>query len=278
MEDNANIEITRKRLRNMKKPRSYALPLISSKKSQIPHEHIKPNSRTKFKKMNGMVGKIKVFDQQLSNRYDERSRIVVKSKLGSAVHDNPDKYAEDMIVVTNDIPYGYIELQVYGKWTDETFPYDSPFIYERKLKFCETTLFICFNASYDKIIMFSRMSVHPKRYRAKKYSREFIYYVPWSKALVFDTDKLSMEMIRKYCGMIDDDEEYDKEYNLGYETQKSEEKILTNTSCVAKSTRKISRSCNDSTFNESTFDKPIFIESLMDDNLSSDKRSESDDF
>ena len=161
--------------------------------------------KSKFKKMNGMVGKIKVFDQNLSDIYDIRPRIIVKNKLGDIVNDNPNKYAEDMIVLSKKIPYDYIELQVYGKWKENIFPYESPYIYERKLKFCDSTLFICFNASYDKIIIFSRTSVHPKRYRDKKYSREYIHYIPWSKALTMDTDKLSIEIIRNYYGIFDDE-------------------------------------------------------------------------
>ncbi|VBB18509.1 hypothetical protein YASMINEVIRUS_972 [Yasminevirus sp. GU-2018] len=168
-------------------------------------------SKQQYKKIGGMTGKIKVFDQGLYEKYDKKSRVIIKQKLGSAVKDNPDKYGEDMIVDSNRIPHRYIELQVYGRWVNDEFPYESPFIYERKMRFNKSTLFICFNASYSKLIMFSRDSVHPKKYRVKKYAREFIHYVPWSKALTLDTDKLDLEIIRNYCGIYDDDEECDKE-------------------------------------------------------------------
>lgn len=248
-DNNENIEIVRRRLQNKNKSKKY----ISSQNNSLNNEkhyathkvNIKYSLSTpKFKKINGMVGKIKVFDQELSDRYDKRSRIIVKSKLGPAVTNNPDKYAEDMIVVTKRIPYGYIELQVYGKWTEDVFPYDSPFVYERKLKFCETTLFICFNASYDKLVMFSRTAIHPKRYRVKKYSREFIHYVPWSKAITLDTDKLSIEYIRQYCGIFDDDseDEYDMNHaNDGKTIKDTNEKI-----CINDDSISIESLCNDS--------------------------------
>lgn len=158
------------------------------------HKKINP----RYKKIGGMSGKIKVFDQRLADRYDVKPRSIIKEKLGELIIDNPDKYGEDMVVLTDEIPYGYIELQVYGKWKEEEFPYESPFVYERKMKFCETTLFICFNSTYEKLVMFSRDSVHPKRYRAKKYSREFVHYVPWNKAMTLSTENLCMDIIRRY--------------------------------------------------------------------------------
>jgi hypothetical protein len=202
--NNENIEIIRRRFKDLPHNKTLNNP---TKDNVLEHKtDIKDRiSVQKFKKMKGMVGKIKVFDQELSDRYDKRSRVIIKSKLGPAVKNNPDKYGEDMIVVTDRIPYEYIELQVYGMWIDDTFPYESPFVYERKLKFRDTTLFICFNASYDKVVMFSRTAIHSKRYRIKKYSREYVHYVPWFKAIILDTDKLSVQYIRQYCGIFDED-------------------------------------------------------------------------
>lgn len=160
--------------------------------------------RPRYKKMGGMRGKIKIFDQRLADKYDIKPRNIIKEKLGESIIDNSDKYMEDMVVLTDEIPYGYIELQVYGKWKDEDFPYESPFVYERKMKFCETTLFICFNSTYDKLIMFSRDNIHPKKYRAKRYSREFVHYVPWSRTLMINTKNLCMDTIKQYYGPIYD--------------------------------------------------------------------------
>lgn len=160
----------------------------------------------KYKKINGMKGKIKKFDQKLSDVFDTKSREIIKKLLGESVDDNPNKYGEDMIVVNKMIPYDYIELQVYGKWTDQYFPYSMPFVYERKLKFCDRTLFICFNSQYDKLVMFCRSAIRPKRYRLKKYSREMICYVPWGRALCIDTKSFTIESILNYSGIFLDNE------------------------------------------------------------------------
>lgn len=162
---------------------------------------------SKYKKINGMMGKIKIFDQKLSDTFDTKSRNLIKKILGTdMVDDNPNKYGEDMIVINKLIPYDYIELQVYGKWTNEYFPYNMPFVYERKLKFCARTLFICFNSKYDELIMFCRTSIHPKKYRVKKYSREMMCYVPWSKAVRIYTKDFTTESILNYSGIYLDNE------------------------------------------------------------------------
>lgn len=162
--------------------------------------------RPKYKKMTGMMGKIKRFDQGLSDTFDTKSREIIKKILGGYVDDNPNKYGEDMIVIDKTIPYDYIELQVYGKWIGKQFPYDMPFVYERKLKFCDRTLFICFNSKYDELIMFSRTSIHPKKYRVKKYSREMMCYVPWNRAMRTNTNDLTIENILNYSGIFLDDQ------------------------------------------------------------------------
>lgn len=168
------------------------------KKLNIDTNKIHKTKKATYKKISGMEGKIKVFDQKLSNKFDIKAREIIKQRLGTNVDDNPNMYGEDLIVLANDIPYGYIELQVYGKWTSDKFPFPSPFVYERKMKFCNTTLFICFNAFFDKMILFGRKTIHPKKYREKKYSREFIHYVPWNKALMVDTDKFNIDTIKDY--------------------------------------------------------------------------------
>lgn len=190
---------------------------INTKKT----ENNKNFTKQKFKNNNGMSGKIKVFDQNLYDIYDKKSRVIIKDLLGDLITDNPDKYGEDMIVVSDKIPYCFIELQVYGRWTEEKFPYESPFIYERKLRFRPTTLFICFNANYDRLIMFSRESVHPKKYRVKKYSKEYIYYVPWCKALTIKTKALDIRTIRNYCGIYDTETETESKSKTYTESETS---------------------------------------------------------
>lgn len=147
----------------------------------------------------GIKGRIKAFDENLSNTFDTKSRDFLKNKLNGSVIDNPDKYGEDMIVVNEEIPFKYIELQVYGKWKD-VFPYGKPFIYERKMRFCGNTLFICFNYDMTKILMFSKSSIESNKYRAEKYSREYIHYIPWNKVFQLNADTFSLKTLKEcFC-------------------------------------------------------------------------------
>lgn len=148
------------------------------------------------------TGKHKVFDKGLSDKFDSKARDIIKKCLGKGIMDNPQTYGEDMIVITNKIPYGYIELQVYGKWVD-TFPHPMPYIYERKMKFNPNTLFVCFNANFSKAIIFGRKCVQEKKYRVEKYSREYIHYVPWNKTLTLDVSQINYENILSYASPED---------------------------------------------------------------------------
>ncbi len=168
----------------------------------------KTNIRSpKFKNIIGMSGKIKIFDQDLSNKYDTKARDIIKKIMPESVIDNPNIYGEDMIVINKKIPFDFIELQVYGKWKDEKFPYELPFIYERKMKFSAKTLFICFNSSYTKLIMFSRANVCSIKYRIKKYSREYIHYVPWFRTMQENTNLFSAKTILNFSGIYENDDE-----------------------------------------------------------------------
>jgi len=147
----------------------------------------------------GIKGRIKAFDENLNNTFDTKARDFLKNKLNENVIDNPDKYGEDMIVVNEEIPFKYIELQVYGKWK-EGFPYGKPFIYERKMRFCENTLFICFNYDLTKILMFSKSSIDTNKYRAEKYSREYIHYIPWNKVFQINAEIFSLKILKEcFC-------------------------------------------------------------------------------
>jgi len=159
----------------------------------------------KYKKINGMMGRAKKFDQKLSDAFDTKSREMIKKLLKDSVDDNPNKYGEDMIVIDKKIPYHYIELQVYGKWSGKYFPHNMPYVYERKMKFSDKTLFVCFNSKYDELIMFCRTSIHPKKYRLKKYSREMICYVPWSRAVRIEIKDFTIESILNYSGIFTDE-------------------------------------------------------------------------
>src|ERR1700744_4574759 len=92
---------------------------------------IKKENKNEPSKYLKLIGKNKKFSQQLYEKYDLPARELIKSKLGDKVKDNPDIYAEDMIIVDPECKYKYIELQVCTDWIGETYPYKYPFVYER---------------------------------------------------------------------------------------------------------------------------------------------------
>lgn len=159
-------------------------------------EQKKPNNG------NPLKGKIKKFDQKLYDLYDVPSREILKEKLGSCVSDNPDIYAEDMILNLENCKYKFIELQVCATWLN-LYPHQQLYVYERKAKFSENTLFILFDKHFKKGYLFDRSSLIDKPERIKKYSKTFIYYIKWYKTLFFKIEDLNCDLIKKYiekCG------------------------------------------------------------------------------
>ena len=146
-----------------------------------------------------MVGLIKKFDQKLCNKYDLPARNIVKKQLGEEnIIDNPDIYAEDMIICNPECKYKYLELQVCVAWKEDKFPYSNPFVYERKAHFSSDTLFLIFNKWMTKGLIFSRNALYKKPRRLKKYSRNFVYEVPWNKVLPICLCSLDMDVLNIY--------------------------------------------------------------------------------
>lgn len=156
---------------------------------------------SKYVKNTHLRGKLKKFDPKLDSAFDIKARHIIKECLNNAIIDNPDPYGEDMMVVTDYIKFGYIELQVYAKWKD-VFPASSPYVYERKMRFNPNTLFVCFNANFSKLVMFSRSSIDSKAHRFKKYSREFVHYVQWNKTMTIDTKDLNLDTILRFSDPV----------------------------------------------------------------------------
>lgn len=144
-------------------------------------------------------GKIKKFDQSLCDKYDIPAREIVKKRLGEEnICDNPDIYAEDMIITNESCKYKFLELQVCVSWTGEKYPYNLPFIYERKFSFSDKTLFLVLNRYMTRGLIFNRASVIDKPRRLKKYSRYFVYEVPWHRVLPIQIDTFDMETLEIY--------------------------------------------------------------------------------
>jgi hypothetical protein len=157
-------------------------------------------TKKKYTVIPGVKGKVKRFDENLSNKFDVKAREVVKHVFGDLVYDNPDTYGEDIIVKCNEIPYKYFELQVCGDW-DIKFPYRYPFVYARKMRFSKKTLFITFNKDFTKLLIFDRDAIDNKPTRLVKYSRELVNLVGWGKVMMMETDELSINSIKLYLGV-----------------------------------------------------------------------------
>lgn len=150
--------------------------------------------KDKFK----LKGKIKKFDEKLYNKYDLPARLIMKEKLGDLIKDNSDIYAEDMILEDEQCEYKYIELQVCASWTNDKYPFNYPFVYERKGHFSDKTLFIIFDRHMTKGLIFGKNLLNSEPKRIQKYSRIFIYEVGWKNVLPFCTENLDIDVLRSY--------------------------------------------------------------------------------
>ena len=140
-----------------------------------------------------MLGKIKKFDEKLYNKYDIPAREILKNKLGDKIKDNPDIYAEDMIIDDIDCKYKFLEIQACADWIGEKYPHNKPFVFERKGHFDDKTLFILFDKHLTKALLFAKTSLEKIPVRTKKYSRFYKYEVPWNKVVTVYMENFSIE-------------------------------------------------------------------------------------
>lgn len=143
-------------------------------------------------------GRIKKFDKKLYEKYDIPARKIIKEKLGEIVKDNSNIYDQDLILELDKCKYKYIELQVCVAWVNDNYPYSYPYVYERKSRFSDDTLFIILNKDMTKGLLFDRKSLNKEPKRIKKYSKTFIYEVEWYKILQFPIDFLDKELLMEY--------------------------------------------------------------------------------
>lgn len=136
---------------------------------------------SKYVKMEGTIGKTKRFSEKLLKKYDEPLRIKLKKILGDFIKDNDDIYAQDFIITDPECKYKYLEVQVVSKWL-ETYPYKNVYLYERKLRYGSDTLYLTVSSNFMNGFLFAipdkeKKKLKPRRF--KKYSRMFVYDVPW---------------------------------------------------------------------------------------------------
>jgi hypothetical protein len=146
-----------------------------------------------------LKGKHSCFNNKLYEKYDLPAREKIKQVFGDFVKDNPDPYKQDLIITDEKFKYRYIELQVCTAWINDKFPYDHLYIYERKNIYGKDTLFITLDKYLTRGYIFDGESYdYDKPQRIKKYSREFIYKIPWHRAMEFVVDKITPEDLELY--------------------------------------------------------------------------------
>lgn len=147
---------------------------------------------------NSIKGKHKVFDQGLCDKFDKPAREKIKNILGDFVIDNPNIYAQDLVINDPTYKYKYLELQVCANWI-ENYPYEKVFIYERKFHYDIDTLFITLNKDLSKGFVFDAQSFKlSKPHRFKKYAREFVYDVPWNRIMQVCLDDFDIQTLKLY--------------------------------------------------------------------------------
>jgi hypothetical protein len=144
------------------------------------------------------IGKIKKFSQDLYDKYDIPARNKMKNLLGDFVSDNPDIYGEDMILNIPNCRYKYLELQVCTKWVGDRYPYEKPYVYARKSKFSDDTLFLILDLHMTCGLLFNKKSLLENPRRLKKYSRYFVYDIPWHRIMNVDLGTFDCETIQVY--------------------------------------------------------------------------------
>jgi hypothetical protein len=146
------------------------------------------------------ISKIKPFDKQLHDKYDIPARQKIKSILHDYIDNNKDIYGADMIINSNGLSkYKYLELQVCSCWKTEKFPYDNVFIWERKGRYDNDTLFLTLNCDLTMGYLFDISKIDKnKPRRLKKYSREFVYDIPRNQALLIYLEYLTPDIINEF--------------------------------------------------------------------------------
>ena len=134
------------------------------------------------------------------DKYDVPARDKIKSVLGDNVYDNPDIYGPDLIFKDDMIKYKYLELQVCAGWTEDRYPYNKLWIYERKGRYDTDTLLMTLNKDLTMCYIFDLGKVDFEKdiRRLKKYSREFVYDIQWNQTLKIIIDNLNMEILKEF--------------------------------------------------------------------------------
>ena len=156
---------------------------------------------SKYTKYKDVEGSVKRFDKDLLDKYDAPARDKLKEVLGEILIDNPNVYGADFLInqKTCKCKYKYLEVQVCSQWVGEAYPYNNLYIYARKITYGDDTLFITLDRELTEGYLFDLSAIREnKPRRFKKYSREFVYDIPWHRAVhiyLDNVDIMTFEML-----------------------------------------------------------------------------------
>ena len=147
-----------------------------------------------------MKGRRKKFSKKLCRFYDLPAREKLKYILGPLIQDHPDTCKQDFKLKIPGCKYKFLEVQVCAAWKDLKYPHPSLFLYERKGRYGPNTLFLTLSSNLLHGYLFSlpedKKTLELVR-RAKR-SREFVYLIPWQRALEVHTNYLDKETFLWY--------------------------------------------------------------------------------
>jgi hypothetical protein len=157
--------------------------------------------RTKYLMSVGKTPQWGKFSQLRFEKYDIPAREMIKKRLGDFVIDNPETTMQDFII--NDSIFSqyfkYLEVQIKSNWNiDDPYPDSAITLYPRKLKYDDNTLFITFDKYCTRGYIFHLKNLDVKLHRKKKYSRQFVYTLPWNRAILFNSCDLSPFLLKKH--------------------------------------------------------------------------------
>jgi hypothetical protein len=152
--------------------------------------------------LNNIVGKHRKFNPKLHEKFDLPARKVIMEQLGDFVKENPEITKQDFIIQSPTCRYKFLEVQVCPSWVNHFFPYNNVYIHARKAHYGKDnndTVFLTFNKFLTRSYLFDARSFKDsKPRRIKKYSREFVYDVPWFRAMYIGVEDLTKETIELY--------------------------------------------------------------------------------
>ena len=106
--------------------------------------------------------------------------------------DNTNPFEQDFVINTSS-KYKYLEIQVCTKWGNNKFPYEYIYIFERKLKYRQNTLFLTLNKTLTMGYIFDIKHLCEPYYLK---NGEKLCQVPWNKTkfvLIGLLDKFDLE-------------------------------------------------------------------------------------